>query len=273
MAMTKKDEQRAREAFAELFPDQPIVGIDYCPGGYRHSNFRIDTPTGRFAVRLPSSDNAIADPNEARWLEEWSQELSPELLHWSIEGLMVTRWCPWIPVSQREPNLSACLALLARLRELPLDEAMPAHNLAERVHADLDAAGAPQPAWRALANTHPLPPELTVCHNDLNPDNLLYQLDHDQAGRTKRWCVLDWEWAGLNWPGFDAATLYGGLAAPRFSFAELTPTLTQDERRLALRWFALREYGFALAAIAGGNDHPALANQRDRYELALGIAR
>lgn len=74
--------------------------------------------------------------------------------------------------------------------------------------AELQAGESARLAWlqqqlpqlEACSEALGQPAELCICHNDLVPANILCALDG-------RFCLLDWEYACLNHPGFDLATL------------------------------------------------------------------
>lgn len=240
-----------------------------CSGGYSHDNFHVTCDLGEFALRLRRS------PPPKPWFElaflrDWAQPLAPRLIAWDEgTGNLLTQWCDWPSRHHNRPTLGQCRNLLALLADSPTSAAdLPTYPLRAQVrqwltHAD-DKAGLAQ-----LADTPDLPGPLARCHNDLNGDNLLHS--------DGQWQVLDWEWAGLNNPLFDAATLAAGLPQGCASLEQLTPDASAKDRALAWRWFCLREYAFAVNALTNPEldaaTATALAAQRDRYaadpELSL----
>jgi len=113
------------------------------------------------------------------------------------------------------------------------------------------------------------PPERVLCHNDLNPGNLI----ETPAGQ---WITLDWEWFGRNDPLFDLIALHQGLGLDDALLPALAESVTgqdpQAERLTAcLTAFWLREYGWANAELAAGSTRPEIAVQRDLGASKLAV--
>jgi thiamine kinase-like enzyme len=152
------------------------------------------------------------------------------------------------------------LSPIALRRYNPVEYAQRA--LAPTQVPDWLKAGADSMLWN--------PAHEALCHNDLNPWNLIRTPEGE-------WVTLDWEWLALNDPLFDLAALYQG--------AGLQPTPSQDARgleafartysadpissqRVQACWSAywLRETAWAAAALHGGANRPEIVSQ---YELGL----
>ena len=128
-------------------------------------------------------------------------------------GLLLTQWLPGVactPADLRQPALLAeAAALLQRVHATPASG--PVVDLEEAVGRYARAAG---PAAELLADATQAqlaicleadPEPLCLCHGDPTPPNLI------RPGLR----LIDWEYAGLNHPGFDRAgfSVGAGLTA------------------------------------------------------------
>ena len=103
-------------------------------------------------------------------------------------------------------------------------------------------------------------------------DDMIITL-HEESGAglaapAGTWVTLDWEWFGRNDPLFDLVTLHQSLELPRERLAELAAGLLgapAEEARLraCLRVFWLREYAWAAAEIAAGDQRTEIAAQQE----------
>nr|WP_237457369.1 phosphotransferase [Pseudomaricurvus sp. HS19] len=172
--------------------------------GLSHQSYLVGDDERRYVVRIENPDNrqlALAKHRELNLLRV-TGALSPQPV-WFDEHTLV---CTCIDLPHWQPphhlvRIGQTLSQLHRLtdHEPPLD-----------LTAHLDAY------WQQLPHTHrdhelhrrmlqltkqalQLNPLRCLCHNDLIPANMLV----DDSG-----CVLlDWEYAAVNAPGFDLATL------------------------------------------------------------------
>jgi thiamine kinase len=130
--------------------------------------------------------------------------------------LLVTHWieamAPADPCGHGEPDYLHALAdAVARLHALAVPGDLRRVDFARRAQALEQEVGAASSQWRQAAEElrrvgdqlfHELErgqPRLVLCHNDLNPANIVT----DRRGRP--WLV-DWEYAGLGDPAFDLAS-------------------------------------------------------------------
>ena len=186
-------------------------------GGLSNRNYRLDTPHGAFVLRVPRPDpgpfvNRTQEIEATRLASALG--ISPDLLHSDATGLMLLRWSEARPMSAerlgREPAALARIGqVLAKLhRCCPrfhqtfdpfgiLDRYTQAGRLgrsgcpwSDRLQAALNAA-------RSGAERSSLPGVPSHC--DLVPENCL-----DDGSRTY---LIDWEYSGMNDPGWDLAYL------------------------------------------------------------------
>ena len=194
---------------------------------------RIDGPG---AARLGL--NRQAEPGVLRVVA--ARSLGPACLAADpARGLLLTQWLPGVACTPADLRLPALLAeaaaLLQRVHATPT--AAPLVDLYAAVGRYARAAGpAAEPlaaATRAqLAICLEADPEpLCLCHGDPTPPNLI------RPGLR----LIDWEYAGLNHPGFDRAgfSVGAGLTAVEgdsWLAAALSHPPDPDERRRHAAW-------------------------------------
>ncbi len=247
------------------FSNQPIetsgLALSRCSGGYSHDNYHVTGSLGEFALRVRRSPPPTPW-HELSFLSTWAEPLAPTLVAWDeATGNLLTQWCDWPSQHRNAPTVEHCRALLNSIVRLPVPvDDLPTYPLRSQIQRWLKSANDAR-ALALLSNTPDLPGPYSLCHNDLNGDNL----QHSDG----RWLVLDWEWGGLNDPLFDAATLAADLPDGCANLEQLTPDANPEQRRLAWRWFCLREYAYAVNALLSPGIDPAAVNaliaQRDRY--------
>lgn len=140
-------------------------------------------------------------------------------------------------------------------------------SYAELLQRYRDALGdAADPVWTELLNGFEVTvralPAVSVCltHHDLHPANLCF----DKTRTSARWVVLDWEYAAIGNPWFDAAALVRQFHIPAEYIADLPAwsRLTPDEIDTGLRlgcwlsqvleclWYTVRSRGQDMRAQA-----------------------
>jgi thiamine kinase-like enzyme len=172
--------------------------------------------------------------------------LGPSVIHADAgRGLLLTDWLPgraWSAADLREAgNLERAALLLRRVHALPL--AAPAVDLGEAINRYATLAGPPRgdvatAAHRLLERSIAAAGgRRCFCHNDPTPGNFI-------AAANGELRLIDWEYAGLCYPGFDLAALavgagLGGDPARRLLGAYLGREPTPGESEQHRDWEAL----------------------------------
>ena len=172
-------------------------------GGWTNRNYRV----GDLVVRLPGADTAVLGidriAERAATEQAAAAGVGPEVVAF-VHGCLVTRFLPGEPLDA--DGVRAHLPEVAdALRRVHAGPELPAAFSGIRVvEVYRDAAGAvPDDYHRAHALAERiealLPPDVVPCHNDLVPENLLWD------GHSVR--ILDWEYAGMGDRFFDLGNL------------------------------------------------------------------
>lgn len=176
--------------------------------GLSHSTYLIASGTEQFALRIESPESralAMSKTQEMALMAS-AGPLAPEII-WSSDTTLVTRFIhgsPWQPLDQLE---TLCQAL-HQLHQTHSDVAgfnLLLHcdqywqNIHELFPVNEQASELFKRCRAHLQKTLERHPEQCLCHNDLNPDNILLQ--------DNRFVFLDWEYACNNSPYFELATI------------------------------------------------------------------
>jgi hypothetical protein len=257
-----------------------LSGFELLPGGYSNENYQFVHRDARYVLRLPQRDRPFVDRRlECAFYRAPGQARVPEIEAFDpTSGAMISRWEPGALLSDRRPEPDALVPYLATLHRglPPCGRAYDPIALA-RQHL---AVGQAPPEIVALAQTTEWrPPGIIACHNDLNPWTIICP-DWDRGPEAPSWVTLDWEWLGNNDPLFDLVTLHQGLALDDALLEELGAELLallgaeaddslhpRIDRCLTAFW--LREYAWAHAEIAHGNDRDEIREQVDLSEQKL----
>ena len=189
------------------------AALDPVPGGMSNYAWRATTTQGAWFVRLahPLGSSLGADlVSECRVLTSAAAAgLAPAVVVCDpADRLLVTRWIDQAPdhtTNRGERRLAETARTLARLHATvapqgtrTVDFAAQARHL-EQLGGTHRYPGLELDATRAFAWLAERQAPLVLCHNDLNPLNLLFDRDG------KLWLV-DWEYAGLGDAAFDLAS-------------------------------------------------------------------
>ena len=293
---------RIRQAVALLCPDwtaNNLVIETYLSGGYSNQNYRLRYQQNRYVLRIAAHPSEAAFQRELRRLEALSNLFQdkpaglslhvPEVVaSYPPQALLLTRWSDAtllsdLPDMQAQSLGTYLAALHQSLGRLKREHVGP-NRLAQHIASDLVTAFDSQ-TW-ATAQQAQLPSvthELTPCHLDLNPWNLLRENNH--------WVTLDWETLAFADPLFDLVSLCDGYLGEHseepctlsqleeFSCTALdaykrtsppssgnyTP-LNLEHARIHYEW---REYAWAAARISQGNARPEVALQQTLFGQRL----
>lgn len=211
-------ERAVRQAFPQAEPE----GLALLHGGLSGQLVLKLTLAGRaYVLRVSLAPSPLDDP---RGLFAGIQTgadlgLAPAVRYADAEaGICITDFIASQPLmlALREPALLGQLG--AMLRRLHHGPALPGGSdtlgFIESCWTQIVGTGLALPDWlllyleRFAAVKAALRPHLTSapCHNDLNPNNLLFD--------GQRLWIIDWEAAGMNEPLFDLANLLHWFALP-----------------------------------------------------------
>lgn len=229
--------------------------------------YRVEAATGTFVLKLHHGP-----------AEEWPGKLAiqraaaaagvaPTIVHVDeaqraiVSELVVDHgFAPfYFDPSRRAVALEAIGALLRRVHALPPPAAAkvadPRKMLAS-MQADLAAAPAfvGEAIARALAGDVPADRAPALCHNDVNPSNLVFD--------GERLFLLDWDTAGVNDPLYDLATVAMFLRMDEATCLRLisahdgTPATVVPPRFIALRRIVAAMCGAIFVRMSGAASGP-----------------
>ncbi len=248
---------------------------EYLPGGYSNRNYRIWTEHGDYALRIV--DNGPPHSHELRFL---AIPAAPDVAAYDTNrGDLLTHWIEGELFAHAPPTPAQAGVYLAELHD-QIPTGIRAYRHEAQVNALLRAGArfADPDVVAAHRRLGWRPSILRGCHNDLNPWNIVRDATpaNGLAFRT-----LDWEFAGDNDPLFDLAGLALGLGwddpetcSCLDSYRELAPpdiatAATPARLRDALAAYRIREYAWAVAQLAAGNDREEIQEQASTMRRVL----
>lgn len=281
--MSSIDRRQLSSWVLDLMPgwsSDQLGGFQYLEGGYNNSNFRFRYDDGLFVLRVPGADGGFTDRTlEAEFYRQSARHGMPRTPsvcgYCSESGRMISEWVSGHLLADLSIEQQELASLLRRLHDdlgrlLPhlmgfgirrYDPVQYARRaLAPTSAPDWIKAGAQSMIWS--------PPREVLCHNDLNPWNLIRTAEG-------HWVTLDWEWLAFNDPLFDVIALYQGAglepspsrdtqALETFSRSYTSELLTTERVRNCWSAYWLRETAWAAAAIHGGDSRAEIVAQYER---------
>lgn len=270
--MEDAHEEAARKVIRSLVPawrEEPLDVLHWLAGGYTNRNWRFRVDGRDYVVRVVATPGPRSA--EAVFLKLPS---APKVVAFDeLQGHLITEWIDAPTFAEAPASATETGAQIAALhREIPrgvrrcdLREIVDGyfHKARQAGHLDARAVTAHERlSWQ--------PMRLAGCHNDLNPWNILCT--------PHRWRTLDWEHAGDNDPLIDVVALCTSsdwnaeetlACVHAWSEAADTPPPSPDHIRRTLTAFYIREYAWAVAQLAQGNDRPEIHQQAADYLARL----
>lgn len=253
LTLPTADTQAEVKALArQLVPawqSRPFDAIEHLPDGYSNRNYRLAVDGGEYALRIARQRPR---PGEERYL---AIAAAPQVVAADARGHLLTRWIAGPSFADAPPSPADAGAFLADLHgQIPAG--VRDYDVVAEIAGLLRAAGGSDPEINGLLRALRWKPAArTGCHNDLNPWNVLRGVN---GLRT-----LDWEFAGDNDPLFDIVGLGIGcgwqlpeMEACRAAYEAAGGRAPRNADHLCATAtvFLLREYAWAAAQIAIGND-------------------
>ena len=178
-----------------LFQDKPILSIEpVATQGYCNLNYKVTTDSQTYLVRKLLSNELDREKEYLLQQQAAALGLSPKIIYFDREDQVMMM--PFIEGVHHQtldiPQLTALVDTLKQLHgnlhydEAPIDLEMAIKSKEESITE----------AFETIRN---YPNETVICHNDLNPRNILWQCEKP--------CLLDFEYTGMNDCYFDLAAI------------------------------------------------------------------
>lgn len=259
------NEPVVREILTALMPawgPHEVRRIEYLPGGYTNRNYRVEVQDQAYVLR-------VVEGTAPRHCERdyLALDVAPDVVAYDpSRGHLLTRWIPGQVLADSPPSPAEAGEYLADLHaRIPLG--LNRYDFDREITGMFRRASRLDPAVQACFEaTAWRPATWRGCHNDLNPWNVIRVEGEESATRFR---TLDWESAGDNDPLFDLVGLCVGLgwgmehARACHDAYQRGGTGIASETRLrdTFRAFLIREYAWAVAQLAIGNDRDEIRAQ------------
>lgn len=267
----------AQSALEKTLEAQSIKSIDPLQGGFSTAKlFKVNTATQSYVLRLLDPQRSFTDRDrEIKCMDISSQEgLAPKVYYANAkEGIILMEFIQTPPLSKEERSPKVRLPRLGHILKklhngVPFPNTMSIYEEIQKVSSMLamkkiklpelvgEALTAIQKIEGPLAKTATLVP----CHNDLNPNNILFTQNQIK--------IIDWERAGMGEPYFDLASIalffvFDPKDEDIFleSYFGAPPTLAQKNRLYLMKQVALCYYGLALFGASHSEQHLPLSSE------------
>ena len=175
-----------------IFEHQNIESFERLKNqGYCNTNYLLETETKRYLIRKFKLENNRKLEFRVQTLAYENNIAAEPFLLDEEQGLMV---CAFLEGSHKkvlsQVDLVNLAQLLKKLHSISLCETpMNIEKMFTSISKDLE---------EAFENIDKYPKEYVLCHNDLNPHNILFSKDIK---------LIDWEFSGVNDRYFDLASV------------------------------------------------------------------
>lgn len=267
----------AQSVLKKALDNQLVESISPLQGGFSSSKlYKINTAERSYVVRLIDLQRSFADRDrEIKCMEIASREdITPKVYYANPkDGIIMMEFIQNRPLTNDERSPKILLPRLSYiLKKLHNGASFPKTNSAQdeirNVVSKLSMKKIKLPnlvnevLTRLQKIEGPLQKteKLSPCHNDLNPNNILFTQNKIR--------IIDWESAGMGDPYFDLATVslffvFDPKDEDLFltSYFGASPTLAQKNRLYLMKQVALCFYGLALLGASHSEQQLPLSSE------------